>query len=174
MELWPRLSRASVLLLLSSLSYLGRPAFPPPFLPRSPSPHLHRSRRYLHGYPISLPEAWKQSSSSCLSLGGRFLTSFLVHGGCPPASITQKRPNHGQVSPVVGVMTQDESKIKGTLYIFIYIYIKKSETNKIPALLSPYPKIFPNLPSLSPYPTRPTSLFLSLAPQPLKISFNLP
>ena len=23
---------------------------------------------------------------------------FLVHGGCPPASITQKRPNHGQVS----------------------------------------------------------------------------
>ena len=24
--------------------------------------------------------------------------SFLVHGGCPPASITQKRPNHGQVS----------------------------------------------------------------------------
>ena len=22
----------------------------------------------------------------------------LVHGGCPPASITQKRPNHGQVS----------------------------------------------------------------------------
>ena len=24
--------------------------------------------------------------------------AFLVHGGCPPASITQKRPNHGQVS----------------------------------------------------------------------------
>ena len=24
--------------------------------------------------------------------------TFLVHGGCPPASITQKRPNHGQVS----------------------------------------------------------------------------
>ena len=24
--------------------------------------------------------------------------SLLVHGGCPPASITQKRPNHGQVS----------------------------------------------------------------------------
>ena len=23
---------------------------------------------------------------------------FLVHGGCPPVSITQKRPNHGQVS----------------------------------------------------------------------------
>ena len=23
---------------------------------------------------------------------------FLVHGGCPPASITQKRPNNGQVS----------------------------------------------------------------------------
>ena len=23
---------------------------------------------------------------------------LLVHGGCPPASITQKRPNHGQVS----------------------------------------------------------------------------
>ena len=23
---------------------------------------------------------------------------FLVHGGCPPASITQKRPNHGEVS----------------------------------------------------------------------------
>ena len=23
---------------------------------------------------------------------------FLVHGGCPLASITQKRPNHGQVS----------------------------------------------------------------------------
>ena len=23
---------------------------------------------------------------------------FLVHGGCPPASITQKRPNQGQVS----------------------------------------------------------------------------
>ena len=21
-----------------------------------------------------------------------------MHGGCPPASITQKRPNHGQVS----------------------------------------------------------------------------
>ena len=98
---------------------------------------------------------------------------FLVHGGCPPASITQKRPNHGQVSvhgepkfiegqqpyvqqlrgcdpapkctkglvtvgcgfaiiPVVGVMTQDESKIKGTLvttlYIFIYIY--RNQTNK--------------------------------------------
>ena len=92
---------------------------------------------------------------------------FLVHGGCPPASITQKRPNHGQVSvhgepkfiegqqpyvqylrgcdpapkctkglvtvgcgfaigPVVGVMTRDESKIKGTLYIFIYIYIYRN------------------------------------------------
>ena len=24
--------------------------------------------------------------------------SFLVHGGCPPASITKKRPNHGQES----------------------------------------------------------------------------
>ena len=23
---------------------------------------------------------------------------FLVHGGCPSASITQKQPNHGQVS----------------------------------------------------------------------------
>ena len=23
---------------------------------------------------------------------------FLVHRGCPPASITQERPNHGQVS----------------------------------------------------------------------------
>ena len=28
----------------------------------------------------------------------RLQISFLVHGGCPPASITQKRPNHGQVS----------------------------------------------------------------------------
>ena len=27
-----------------------------------------------------------------------YLLLFLVHGGCPPASITQKRPNHGQVS----------------------------------------------------------------------------
>ena len=88
---------------------------------------------------------------------------FLVHGGCPPASITQKRPTHGQVSvhgepksiegqqpyvqylrgcdpapkctkglvtvgcgfaigPVVGVMTRDESKIKGnSIYIYIYL-----------------------------------------------------
>ena len=28
------------------------------------------------------------------------------------------------IGPVVGVMTRDESKIKGTLYIFIYIYIE--------------------------------------------------
>ena len=27
-----------------------------------------------------------------------WLLFSLVHGGCPPASITQKRPNHGQVS----------------------------------------------------------------------------
>ena len=30
--------------------------------------------------------------------GGGVGELFLVHGGCPPASITQKRPNHGQVS----------------------------------------------------------------------------
>ena len=29
---------------------------------------------------------------------GHLAPVFLVHGGCPPASITQKRPNHGQVS----------------------------------------------------------------------------
>ena len=29
---------------------------------------------------------------------GTRLPFFLVHGGCPPASITEKRPNHGQVS----------------------------------------------------------------------------
>ena len=29
---------------------------------------------------------------------GHLVPVFLVHAGCPPASITQKRPNHGQVS----------------------------------------------------------------------------
>ena len=38
------------------------------------------------------------------------------------------------ISPVVGVMTQDESKIKGTLYIFIYIYIEVRNKQVIPAL----------------------------------------
>ena len=33
------------------------------------------------------------------------------------------------ISPEVGVMTQDESKIKGTLYIFIYIYRNQKQTN---------------------------------------------
>ena len=47
-------------------------------------------------------------------------------------------------------------------------------TTSFASLLSPNPKIFPSLPSLSHYPTRPTSLFISLAPPPLKISFNLP
>ena len=32
------------------------------------------------------------------SVAGVCCCFFLVHGGCPPASITQKRPNHGQVS----------------------------------------------------------------------------
>ena len=39
---------------------------------------------------------------SCRLVGVRVMQGvhavFLVHGGCPPASITQKRPNHGQVS----------------------------------------------------------------------------
>ena len=39
-----------------------------------------------------LPSAPPAVSSSA------FPFFFLVHGGCPPASITQKRPNHGQVS----------------------------------------------------------------------------
>ena len=38
------------------------------------------------------------------------------------------------ISPVVGVMTQDESKIKGTLYIFIYIYIEIRNKQITPAL----------------------------------------
>ena len=38
------------------------------------------------------------------------------------------------ISPVVVVMTQDESKIKGTLYIFIYVYIEVGSKQIIPAL----------------------------------------
>ena len=38
------------------------------------------------------------------------------------------------ISPVVGVMTQDESKIKVTLYIFIYIHIEVRNKQIIPAL----------------------------------------
>ena len=33
-----------------------------------------------------------------LAVSIRWLLTLLVHGGCPPASITEKRPNHGQVS----------------------------------------------------------------------------
>ena len=35
---------------------------------------------------------------ACAVSWATWLLFFLVHGGCPPASITQKRPNHGQVS----------------------------------------------------------------------------
>ena len=38
------------------------------------------------------------------------------------------------ISPVVGVMTQDESKKKETLYIFIYIYIEIRNKQITPAL----------------------------------------
>ena len=79
MELWPGSPRTPVSLPLSSLSCLGIPAVPPPLLPRSPPPHLHRSRRYLHRYPISLPEAWKQSSSSWGQVPNQ-LTSALLQG----------------------------------------------------------------------------------------------
>ena len=36
--------------------------------------------------------------ASAVTMGGTNECFLLVHGGCPPASITQKRPNHGQVS----------------------------------------------------------------------------
>ena len=37
------------------------------------------------------------------------------------------------IGPVVGVMTRDESKKKGTLYIFIYIYIEIRNKQVTPA-----------------------------------------
>ena len=79
MELWPGPRRTPVSLLLTLLSCLGRPAVPPPLLLSCPPPHLNPSRRYLHRYPMSLPEAWKQSSPS----SGRVphqLTSPLLQG----------------------------------------------------------------------------------------------
>ena len=102
MELWPGSYRTPVSLLLSSLSWLGRPAVPPPLLPRSPPPHLHRSRRYLHRYPILLPEAWKQSSSTCGQVAHQ-LTSALLPGPVllqldpseqclPPSACTHQNP----------------------------------------------------------------------------------
>ena len=52
----------------------------------------------LLSFPLSL--YWTNSVFTVISYAlashSRTLSIFLVHGGCPPASITQKRPNHGQ------------------------------------------------------------------------------
>ena len=79
MEVWPSSTRTLVSLPLSSLSCLGRPAVPPPPLLRSPPPHLNGSHRYAHRCPISLPGAWKQSSSSWGQVPHQ-LISALLHG----------------------------------------------------------------------------------------------
>ena len=63
-----------------------------------PIPYCTNSLLYvdfIHG----LPRFAGYDSCLVVTCGlSRFTCVFLVHGDCPPASITQKRPNDGQVS----------------------------------------------------------------------------
>ena len=57
-----------------------------------------RGDQTVHAVSARFRKTRRYTKVVCCVLNSCTRFFYLVHGGCPPASITQKRPNHGQVS----------------------------------------------------------------------------